>query len=161
MTGFFCGSVLPVIELPDAGGGACCTGAAMGGPQRCTCWVPVYDLEQQEPRPGPMDVRTSRCGDCAYLKNSPEARGEDGYQGGPEDLDEMVRDGSPFACHQGIRRPVKYRHPSGTEIPGHPAAYDPPVIGGVPYKADGSPADLCAGWAGRRLKVIYQEGQQT
>lgn len=104
-----------------------------------------------------MGARTARCSDCAYLANSPERRGEDGYQGDPESLEQMVRDGSPFACHQGIRKPVKYVHPSGAEVPGHPAAYNPPVIDGVPYKADGTPADLCAGWSARRLAYMQRE----
>jgi hypothetical protein len=157
MSAFYCGGMLPAIDLPDAGDGACCMGAVMGGPQHCTCWEPRYDLEQRKPEPAPMGMRATRCDDCAYLKGSPESRGADGYEGGPESLEEMVRDGSPFACHQGIRKPVRHVHPSGAEIPGHPAAYDPPVVGGIPYKADGTPADLCAGWAARRLQHVYRE----
>jgi hypothetical protein len=49
--------------------------------------------------------------------------------------------------------PVAYRHPSGAEIPGHPAGYDPPIVDGVPCKADGTPADLCAGWLLRCAKL--------
>ena len=64
-----------------------------------------------------MGARSVRCEDCAYLKGSPESRGEDGYQGDPESLEQMVRDGSPFACHQGISKPAKYVHPSGAEVP--------------------------------------------
>lgn len=161
MNGHMCGSILPALDLPDAGDGICCIGAVMGGPQRCTCWVPVYDLEQERPEPAPIGARTARCADCAYLKNSPESKGADGYQGDPESLEQMVRDGSPFACHQGIRKPVRYVHPSGMEIPGHPAAYDPPVIDGVPYKADGTPADLCAGWAARRAKYLEREASHV
>ena len=157
MNDFFCGSLLPAIELPDAGEGACCIGAAMGGPQRCTCWVPIFDLEQQEPEPRPMGLRGRPCGDCAYKPGSPERRGEDGYQGDTEFLDGLILTGEFFACHQGIRKPVRWVHPSGAEIPGHPAGYDPPLRDGVPYKADGTPADLCAGWAARRLKQMWRE----
>lgn len=160
MSAFICNGMLPAIELPDTGGG-CCFGEVNGGPQHCTCWEPVYDLEQQEPQTGPMGLRDRMCGDCAYRKDSPERRGEDGYKGDADSLEEMVRAGEPFACHQGIRKPVKYRHPSGAEIAGHPAAYDPPVVEGVPYKADGTPADLCAGWAARRMKHMWREAQAS
>ena len=34
---------------PDAGEGMCCIGAAVYGPGHCTCWTPVYDLDQAEP----------------------------------------------------------------------------------------------------------------
>jgi hypothetical protein len=144
-------------DLPDAGEGACCIGAAFGGKDRCTCWEAVYDLDQQQLRPGGMGLRVKMCPDCAYRPASPERRGEEGYQGDPEFLDELVLTGEFFACHQGIRRPVKWVHPSGAEIPGHPAGYAPPLLDGVPYKADGTPADLCAGWAARRLKHMWRE----
>ena len=146
-------------DLPDAG--PCCKGAAVYGKDRCTCWEPVYDLEQQPLAPGEMGLRVRPCADCAYRKNSPERRGEDGYQGDAEFLDELVVTGEFFACHQGIRRPVAWRHPSGAEIPGHPAGYDPPLHDGKPYKADGTPADLCAGWAARRLKHLFTEAKAS
>ena len=152
-----CGIFGQPPDLPDAGEGACCMGAAVYGKDRCTCWEPIFDLEQQPLKPGEMGLRTRSCSDCAYRKNSPERRGADGYQGDPESLDEMVMTGSMFACHQGIRRPVKWVHPSGAEIPGHPAGYAPPLHDGKPYKADGTPADLCAGWAARRLKHMWRE----
>jgi hypothetical protein len=148
-------------DLPDAGEGACCMGAAVYGKDRCTCWEPVYDLDQQPLQPGGMGLRVKMCPDCAYRKNSPERRGEDGYEGDPESLDEMVMTGDMFVCHQGIRKPVKWVHPSGAEIPGHPAGYSPPLLDGVPYKADGTPADLCAGWAARRLKHMWREQQEA
>lgn len=149
------------VELPDAGEGMCCPGAAMFGPDRCTCWVPVYDLAQQplQPlqagQPVPPDP-LKMCADCAYRPGSPERRGEDGYQGDADGLDDMVASGQPFACHQGIRRPVKWRHPSGAEVPGHPAGYAPPIRDGIPYKADGTPANLCAGWFLRRVKEVQR-----
>lgn len=155
--GFHCGSMLPAMELPDAGDGACCWGAVIHGAHGCTCWVPVYEQEQQPPRPGPAEQRKRLCAQCAYRPGSPERRGEKGYAGDAESLEDLALTGSPFACHEGMRRPVAYRHPSGVTVPAHPAAYDPPVIGGVAYKADGSPADLCAGWHARRQWHDRQE----
>jgi hypothetical protein len=141
-------------DLPDAGNGGCCYGAAVYGPQRCTCWTPVYDLEQQEVTPGlPLPpIPVQMCHDCAYRPHSPEREGDADVAGSGELLDELVRSREPFYCHQGIRHPVAYRHPSGAEIPGHPAGYDPPIVDGVPCKADGTPADLCAGWLLRCVK---------
>lgn len=65
--------------------------------------------------------------------------------------------GEPFACHQGMRRPVKWVHPSGAEVLGHPAGYAPPIVDGVPYKADGTPGDLCGGWFLRRVKEMQRQ----
>ena len=152
-----CGNFGQPPDLPDAGEGACCWGAIIHGKDRCTCWVAVYDLEQQPLKPGPMGLRVRMCDSCAYRANSPEKRGEDGYQGDAEFLDGLILTGEFFACHQGIRLPVKWVHPSGAEVPGHPAGYNPPLRDGVPYKADGTPADLCAGWAARRLKQMWRE----
>ena len=77
-------------------------------------------------------------------------------------LDELVATGAPFFCHQGIRKPIAWRHPpSGTEIPGHPGGYDPPIRDGVPYKADGSPAFICAGWLLRRAKETQRQGENA
>jgi hypothetical protein len=162
-----CGAAVPSVcgmgqvppDLPDAG--PCCIGWAVYGPHRCTCWEPVYDLEQQPLQPGRMGLPSAMCADCAYRPGSPERRGEDGYNGSAEDLDDMVISGEPFACHQGIRKPVKWVHPSGAEVAGHPAGYDPPIVSGTPYKADGRPADLCAGWAARRLKHMYREAHAS
>ncbi|GAA4626983.1 hypothetical protein GCM10023196_037420 [Actinoallomurus vinaceus] len=131
-------------------------GAAMYGPTRCTCWEIVHDQPQQPLRPGlprpPSPIRL--CGDCAYRPHSPERSGEAGYAGDADFLDDLVEIGQPFYCHTGIRRVLVRRHPAGVEVPGHPGDYDPPIHDGVPYKADGSPADLCAGWVLRRAKVL-------
>lgn len=125
----------------------CCIGAAMGGPDHCTCWEPVYDLEQQPPRTAELDeAREKLCGDCAYRKDSPEMQDEHDR----ERLLDLPNGGNPFWCHQGIRRPREYRHPSGKVIAGLLDDYRPPQIDNRPYKADGSPADVCAGWAKRR-----------
>lgn len=153
-------------DLPDTGG-TCCYGAAVYGPHRCTCWVEVYDLEQTPPdeqtvtflsagiRP---NTRRSMCPDCAYRPKSPERTGDEGYEGDAEDL-EMFARSSRFYCHSGMRRPVRLRHPSGVEIDGHPAAYRPPIVDGVPYRADGTPGELCAGWDARRRAIAASEGR--
>jgi hypothetical protein len=141
-------------ELPDAGEGMCCMGAAVYGPHRCSCWMNVYDLEQQ---PLAVDdrfgVRSEPCGDCAYRAGSPEKRGEEFVVGDQDTLDELVATETPFWCHQGIRRVVALLHePTGVRhsVPDDFAvAYSPPIRGNRPYKADGTPADLCAGWAAR------------
>lgn len=59
-----------------------------------------------------------------------------------------------FWCHQGMRRPLYWEHPAGVRITGSPADYDPPIEDLVPFKADGTPADLCAGWAARSRALI-------
>lgn len=146
-------------DFPDAGNGTCCIGAAVYGPHRCTCWEPVFDLEQ-----APVDktavqwlgagvtpvTRTRMCGDCAYRPNSPEKSGDETYAGDPDFLEGIAVNGERFWCHQGLRKPIAWRHPSGVEIPAHPGGYDPPKVNGVPYRADGSPGELCAGWDARR-----------
>lgn len=155
---------------PDAGGGACCIGAAVYGPERCTCWEPVYDLEQQPQVPGLLSTaQPTQCHDCAYRPGSPERNGDEGYKGDQEALDDYVVRGAPFWCHQGMRHVVKWVHPSGMEVPGHPAAYKPPVVieqavagddstrRPLALKADGTPADLCAGWVARRLAYMQRD----
>lgn len=147
---FFCGgSQHPALDMPEVDGGSCCYGAAMNGPQGCTCWRPVYDLEQQPLQDGlmplpPVPVRL--CATCAYRPGSPERTGTGGYEGDQVLLDELVATGSPFFCHQGVRRTLRLRHPAGVEVDGHPGDYDPPIAAGFPWKADGTPADVCAGW---------------
>lgn len=155
MANLGCGLESQPPDLPDAGKGACCMGAAIYGPDRCTCWVAVYDVEQQPVTPGlpPPPNPLRMCGDCAYRPHSPEREGAEGYAGDEELLDDLVATGTPFFCHAGVRRVVAWRHPSGVEIPGHPGAYDPPIENGVPYQADGTPGLLCAGWLLRRAKV--------
>ncbi len=144
-------------DLPDAGDGGCCMGAAMYGPDRCTCWVEVFDLEQQPPQTGlDAGLKPTPCADCAYRPDSPERAGAEHVVGDTAMLDALVDRGEPFWCHQGIRRVVKLLHePTGTEhvVPDELAvSYRPPIIAARPYKADGSPADLCSGWAARVLR---------
>lgn len=145
-------------DFPDTGG-TCCMGAAIYGPARCTCWKPIYDLEQAEVDKDAVralaagvtpTTRDTMCPDCAYRPNSPEKSGDEGYAGDSDTLEGLAARGDRFWCHTGIRRPVKWVHPSGIEIPGHAGNYMPPIVNNVPYKADGSPAELCAGWDARR-----------
>lgn len=150
-------------DLPDAGKGYCCMGAAVYGPNRCTCWEEEYDLEQAPlqvhadvaPRALPLLESTGQpCHDCAYRSGSPERRGDSGYSGDADELDELAGTNTPFWCHKGMRRVARVVHPSGVEVPGHPAAYQPPVQDGVPYCADGQPARVCAGWLARRRVLL-------
>lgn len=142
-------------EVLDAGKRMCCVQAAEDGPLACICWKPVYDEDQAEPDTAALaGANEKMCADCAYRPRSPERTGDPTFKGDTAELDRIVKAGEPFWCHQGLRRPVKWVHPSGAEIPGHPAAYRPPIRGHIPYKADGSPADLCGGWMLRRMKAM-------
>ena len=151
MTGFICGPGLqPVpVTLPDAGSGECCMEAVLDGPQACTCWKPVYRQEQEPAKAGPSNVQPRPCADCAYRGDSPERNGDDSFSGDWGELEDLAISGRPFYCHAGMRRKERWEHPSGAVVEGHPGDYDPPVIDGVPRKADGSPADLCGGWHAR------------
>lgn len=138
---------------PDVGNGdaPCCMGAAVYGPGRCTCWVPVYDQEQQQPKPGPMVPRTKCCHDCAFRMGSPERRDDPKTA---RDLDDVVGGRSTFACHVGMRRAVAYVHPSGARVDAGPGDYRPLVVDGVAFRADGSPASACAGQRAMRAREV-------
>lgn len=130
---------------------ACCWEAANDGPAWCTCWVPEYDVEQAEPDPALEPVtRTTMCDDCAFRPGSPERSGDGRYDNATNDGAVPDIDGV-FFCHQGVRRPLRWRHPAGITIEAEVHAYRPPLLQRgrdvVPYKADGTPADRCAGWA--------------
>lgn len=125
----------------------CCYGAAGMGRDRCTCWEPVYDLEQQPLENGgvpPAEPATRRkcCADCAYRNGSPERERGEELPRGPD---------KEFWCHQGMRRAVAYRHPeSGREVPAGDGDYQPPVgprSRPFAWRADGTPGERCAGWA--------------
>lgn len=164
------------IDFPAVGDGVCCSAAAMFGPDRCTCWEPVFDLEQQPANEEALrllaagltlSTRDTMCGDCAYRPNSPEKQGDPNYAAsGPGELDELARNPrSQFTCHVGTRRPLKWRHvPSGVEIQASPADYRPPIVKvnghEVPLKADGNPAELCAGFAARRKALQAADAKQ-
>ena len=157
----------------------CCEGAAMYGPHRCTCWEPIFQTErsvdavgrvifdtpaQVHPIPSaPVCVRFEPCHDCAYRPDSPERRGDDTVNGDQDELARIVRDGQVFWCHQGMRAPIAWRHPAGITVDVPPVGYQPlttidPATGhSVPYKLDGTPADVCAGWAVRRLHHMQHD----
>lgn len=146
-------------KLPDPGT-LCCYGIANGGPQACTCWEAVYD-QPQAPPPGAVTApatRATRCDDCAFRPDSPEAQGDPRYaHSTPEEFDAMVEGDGRFFCHQGMRRLVAWRHPSGLEVPARCAGeYRPPVVDDVALKADGTTADLCAGWARAKAEAAWR-----
>ncbi len=125
----------------------CCQGSAIYGPEKCTCWTPVFAQEQAPPRfPASADelrARVKMCTDCAYRPDSPERADE--YEA--ELLYALPIEGKPFFCHAGMRRPVAWTHPAGFAVEGSADDYQPAFVNGMPFKADGSPGDLCAGWA--------------
>lgn len=130
----------------------CCMASAVRGPRACTCWTPVYDLDQAAPNLSTQpQTRASCCHDCAYRNDSPERADLDL---GEELVDIAGSADSVFACHQGMRRVVAYRHPDGREIPAGPGDYHPPMVGQVAFRADGTPADWCAGWAAHRRYLL-------
>lgn len=156
-------------QFPDLGLDVpCCESSVYYGPEQCTCWEPVYNLEQQ-----PVDeqarqllgaglepvTRKQMCGDCAYRPGSPEKSGDESYRGDADFLEHIAAKGERFWCHQGLRIPTKWVHPSGAELPGHPGAYRPPIHDAVPYQADGRPGELCAGWAARN-RALHPERRE-
>lgn len=147
------------VVLPEVDEGGCCMGAAARGPEYCTCWQPVHDLEQVAPcdaELADMDTRATACVDCAFRAGSPERRSQPGYGHSADDLDELIYSEGMFACHEGMRRIVALVHPSGVRVEvTEPNAYDPPRVRGVVFRADGTPALHCGGLAavraGRRV----------
>lgn len=135
--------------------GWCCDGSAYRGAGGCLCWEPEYDLEQA----AVLDLdavttgRSQMCHDCAYRPGSPERLGDPAAMGTQETLEALVADAEPFWCHENMRRPVRWRHPSGATVPGSAMDYRPPIVDGRPYRADGSPGLLCAGWTARCLSL--------
>lgn len=127
----------------------CCYGEAFGGPTSCTCWEPVYDLEQAPLQnggkpPEELPTRKKCCHDCAFRVGSPEREREDAV------LEEALEPGHEFWCHQGVRRIVAWEHPDGRRVEAPPGCYVPPQ--GPPerpvvWKADGTVGERCAGWA--------------
>lgn len=129
----------------------CCEGSASRGLHACTCWQPVYEQEQAAPVPptsaADLAVRDRGCTDCAFHADSPERS----TPWGEESLFRLADNGTPFWCHDGMRRPLRWKHPAGPVIDGSPHDWQPPMRGGIPYRADGRPGLLCAGWATRAL----------
>lgn len=134
----------------------CCWGEVERGGSACTCWTPVYDVAQQVPTAvtGPYEAAAERCADCAFRPGSPEL--SEDYMA--ETLLGLAARGERFWCHQGMRRPLTWQHPDGRTIAGDPADWQPPIdrTTGVPFRADGRPGLLCAGWAGQAAAVARQ-----
>jgi hypothetical protein len=142
-------------DFPDLGL-YCCYGVTINGPSGCTCWETVYGHEQAPPVTGQQPTtRRLMCEDCAYRPGSPEKRDDPMYRGDANDL-EMAAETGQFYCHQGLRRILGWRHPSGAWHPAPPGGYDPPVVDNIPYRVDGSPEELCAGWDARRRALEAQ-----
>ena len=137
-------------DYPDVGNAElpCCIGSAEYGPGRCTCWRPEYDQPQAPPASGPRPVRARMCSDCAFRPDSPERNHDPRYAHSDEDSFEAMLDGV-FVCHQGLRRIVRQHHPKGAAVDAPPCAYAPAE---PPCKADGSPAEYCAGWAAEQQR---------
>lgn len=55
-----------------------------------------------------------------------------------------------------MRRPVRWEHPDGRTIDGSPDDWQPAIINGLPYRADGRPGLLCAGWAARAARTTAE-----
>ena len=127
---------------PPEGVYGCCWESVNTGGDRCSCWTPVLDVEPSaELQEGPTGARRKACHDCAYRAGSPE-RAELGG------LPEYGRH-QPFLCHQGVGRIIAWIHPSGARVDVDPALddYAPTQRGDRAWRSDGSPAELCAGWA--------------
>lgn len=147
---------------------SCCIGVLEEGPLACSCWDPVYNLEQQPDdgvsAPG---QRTEMCADCAYRPDSPERQGDERHACSDDgELDDIARGDNPFWCHQGLRKPVAFKHCTlGIIVPVDTDAYDPlfRVEGRqrIPIKADGTAGDRCAGWMARRQQLAAAEGWQA
>lgn len=141
-----------VLEQLEDQIGLCCMGVATGGIDYCTCWEPIHDLDQAAgsfDTTTPLETAAKCCFDCAYRNGSPERTGDD------EDwLLGLPGERTTFFCHQGIRRVLRYRHPSGIVLPTGPGDYDPPRGNGRVYRADGSPAEICAGFAAHRAVLL-------
>jgi len=128
------------IPAPPESFGSCCWGAV--NDTGCTCWRPhLTPRRRASVSEGPQAVRSELCHDCAYRPNSPERQERDGDQ-----LD--ADPARPFHCHQGMPRPTHWTHPDTDQRhPGDPLDYQPVQRADRSWKADGRPADLCAGWA--------------
>ncbi len=138
----------------------CCEGTGYwdGELARCTCWTPVYDEDQVSPCL-PVDLaavqaRDGLCADCAFRPGSPERTDEYAR----EELYALADRGRPFWCHDGMRRPDRWVHPLGMTVSGDSDNWTPPTLNGVPFRADGRPAMLCAGWAKRAAAAGVRYG---
>lgn len=150
----------------------CCDGARDKGPTECSCWTPEYDLEQVKPSIaavvglalGEIDPpqRDRMCLDCAYRPDSPEKTGGESVDGDATMLEKLAAEGTRFWCHDGMRKPVAWRHPAGIRITAaSDGDYQPPIVEAVPYRADGQPGLLCAGWAARNRALTAKRGAKA
>jgi len=156
-------------EWPDTPSlSGCCYGAAVYGPGRCTCWVPVLEYAQEPMRAtDPTPTMPARCSDCAFRRDSPERSGHEQAGADEDDLDELVASGRPFYCHDGMQRPAGWVHPPSLTVigprPGDELAWQATYADGPhgrrPHRADGRPAALCAGWASRRAAHLRATGE--
>jgi hypothetical protein len=141
-----------VEDHPDDEGAGCCWGSVLD-PRRCSCWTPIFEVGQQPPRPPTcaeeLKARPAMCGDCAFRPGSPERADE----WTADALYDSARTGVPFWCHDGMRRPARWVHPDGRTVEGSPDDWQPTKVGNIPYRADGSPGLLCAGWAAVAAKA--------
>lgn len=140
----------------------CCSeverrGVENGGPG-CTCWTPVYAEPQRPPVPGIPVARRAPCRTCACHVAAGQLSDGSELPAGLEEayawLVARAARGEAFYCHEGARVPIRWEHP--TEPPRAPADHyvddaghsdwPPPMVDGVPYRADGRPAELCFAW---------------
>lgn len=131
------------IPAPERAAG-CCWSAVMSGGEECTCWTAVLDgAPTRLVQEGPHLIRRRMCADCAYR---PGSREREDRGGDPPDFSREAR----FYCHTGMPLAVGYQHPAlDTAVVPAPTTddYRPFVRDGQAWKADGRPAELCAGWA--------------
>lgn len=144
-------------ELVETFVSGCCYGEALGGPLWCTCWEPVFTSAQAQPvlpaSADEVETRARMCGDCAFRPDSPE-RADEWTE---EELLALPETGETFWCHDGMRRPDHWRHPDGRTVPGSTADWRPPIVAGMPFRADGRPGLLCAGWNARVVAAQRRE----
>lgn len=136
----------------------CCWASINSAGDLCSCWIPVFDVEPSEAlQEGPAAVLRRSCHDCAYRLGSPE---REALEGGPPEYGRH----QPFLCHQGVPRIVAWQHPAGVRVDVDPLTDDylPTQRGDRAWRADGSPAELCAGWAAtNRIRTTPTEGDPS
>jgi hypothetical protein len=135
--------------LPDT----CCLGAAAYGPERCTCWEPVLQPEQAPPQQGPCNVAKRMCSGCAFKPGLAES---DPIVANV--VDRSMRS-QAFFCHHEVTAIVAWRHPAGFEKPAGPDRHTAPTNGWWGARADGRPAELCAGWMAAKRKQAKECAQ--
>lgn len=132
----------PLLPAPDPVLPCCETSAHTDG-EECTCWTSRLTVEPTDRlQEGPPVIRRTMCGDCAYRPGSREREEADGDPPG-------YSRARPFYCHTGMARAVGYSHP---DVPGEVpdvtnSDYRCYLFADRAWKANGAPAELCAGWA--------------